>query len=122
MSRPCEPTFNGALSCMNLIDEQLPGVSALVVHNEAALSPLLGILRAAGRRVPQDVSVVAICPQDVALGLPIRMTSVDIPRHQLGALAVERVMSLLRGDRGAETRLLAPRLLERDSCTAAAPV
>jgi DNA-binding LacI/PurR family transcriptional regulator len=115
-SHPCEPTFDGALACLNRIDAELPGVSALVVHNEAALSPLLGILRSSGRRVPEDVSVVAICPEDVALGLPIRMTSVDIPGHQLGALAVERVMSLLRGERGAETRLLAPTLAERDSC------
>jgi DNA-binding LacI/PurR family transcriptional regulator len=119
-AHPCEPTFDGALACMNLIDRDLPDVSALVVHNESALSAVLDIVRSSGRRVPEDVSIVAICPQDVALGLPIRMTSIDIPGHQLGALAVDRVMSLLRGERGAETRLLAPSLTERGSCADAA--
>ena len=39
-----------------------PPVTGLVVHNEAALPMLLDALRAAGRRVPEDVSVVAIAP------------------------------------------------------------
>ena len=87
-----------------------------MVHNEAALAPLLGILRDHGRRVPRDVSIVAVCPPDIAVGLPVPLTSVDIPAHEVGALAVEMVMHLLGGEHGAQTRLLAPTLTERDSC------
>jgi DNA-binding LacI/PurR family transcriptional regulator len=116
VAQPCGPTFEGAAACMRRIEEELPGVGALVVHNEAALAPVLSILRAAGRRVPEDTSIVAVCPEDVALGLPVRLTSVDIPAHRVGTLAVEMVMRLLGGLQGAETRLLAPTLTERDSC------
>jgi DNA-binding LacI/PurR family transcriptional regulator len=115
----CEPTFDGVRACMDDIDARLPGVTGLVVHNEAALAPVLSILHAGDRRVPQDVSIVAICPENVALGLPTRLTSIDIPAPQIGALAVEMVMHLLDGRNGAQTRLLAPTLTERDSCATA---
>jgi DNA-binding LacI/PurR family transcriptional regulator len=116
VAQPCESHFEGVLACTRAIDAALPDASALVVHNEAALAPLLSILRASGRRVPQDVSIVAVCPRDVALSLPIGLTSVDIPAEEVGALAVEMVMHLLDHQRGPETRLLSPRLTERDSC------
>jgi DNA-binding LacI/PurR family transcriptional regulator len=116
ITHPGEPTFNGVVACMRDIDAQLPGVTGLVVHNEAALAPLLSILRAAGRRVPHDMSIVAVCPENVAVGLPVRMTSIDVPAAQLGALAVEMVMHLLNGRHGVQTRLLAPTVTERDSC------
>jgi DNA-binding LacI/PurR family transcriptional regulator len=118
VAHPCEPTFDGVAACLALVDAELPRATAFVVHNESALAPLLSILRAAGRRVPEDLSIVAVCPEDVALGLPVRLTSIDIPAHEVGALAVEMVMHLLNGRHGAQTRLLAPTLTERESCAA----
>jgi DNA-binding LacI/PurR family transcriptional regulator len=121
VAHPCEADYAGAMACLRLVDDELPEVTGLVVHNEAALAPLLGILRETGRRVPQDISIVAICPADIAVGLPVRLTSVDIPAHEVGALAVEMVMHLLDGRHRAQTRLLAPTLTERDSCASAGP-
>ena len=116
VAHACEPTFDGAAACLGRINAELPDATALVVHNEAALGSVLSLLRAAGRRVPEDISVLAICPEDLALGLSVRMTSIDIPAGEVGALAVELVMNLLDGRHGAQTRLLAPTLTERDSC------
>lgn len=115
-TQACEPTFDGAESCLARIDAELPSATGFVVHNEAALGPLLSLLRSAGRRVPQDVSLVAVCPPDVALGQPVPVTSIDIPAHEIGTMAVEMVMQLLAGRQGIETRLLAPKLTERGSC------
>jgi DNA-binding LacI/PurR family transcriptional regulator len=116
VAHPCEADYDGAMACLRLVDGELPEATGLVVHNEAALAPLLSILRETGRRVPQDMSIVAVCPADIAVGLPVRLTSVDIPAHEVGTLAVEMVMHLLDGRHGAQTRLLAPTLTERDSC------
>jgi DNA-binding LacI/PurR family transcriptional regulator len=113
---PCEPGPEGVRGCLDQIDAALPGVTALVVHNEEALQPLL----ATGRRVPQDLSVVAVCPRDVAMNLPVKLTSIDIPAQDVGRLAVETAMRLLDGRGRAETTLLAPTLIERDSCAAPA--
>jgi DNA-binding LacI/PurR family transcriptional regulator len=116
MTHPCEPGRDGVRLCLSDIDAELPGVTALVVHNEEALRPLLEELRAEGRRVPEDVSVVAVCPRDVALAMPIPLTSIDIPSHDVGGLAVETAMRLLDGRRIDAVRLLEPTIVERESC------
>ncbi|MFB9234116.1 LacI family DNA-binding transcriptional regulator [Plantactinospora siamensis] len=116
VARPCEPGGDGVRACLAGIDAELSGVSALVVHNEEALLPLLDELRVRGRRIPEDVSVVAVCPRDVAVALPVRLTSVDIPAHEVGTLAVELAMGLLDGRGPAAPRLLPPTLVERDTC------
>jgi DNA-binding LacI/PurR family transcriptional regulator len=121
MSHPCEPGQDGVRTCLADIDAELPGVTALVVHNEEALRPLLDQLRAAGRRVPEDVSVVAICPRDVALAMPFPLTSVDIPSQDVGGLAVETAMRLLDGRHIDPVRLLPPTLVERESCAEISP-
>jgi DNA-binding LacI/PurR family transcriptional regulator len=114
--QPCEPTFDGVQAALAGLDAALPELTGLVVHNEAALMPVFEQLRASGRSVPGDVSLVAICPRDVAFTHPVRLTSIDIPALEVGTLAVEMAMGLLDGGRHAETRLLAPSLVERDSC------
>jgi DNA-binding LacI/PurR family transcriptional regulator len=116
MTHPCEPGHDGVRTCLADIDAELPGATALVVHNEEALRSLLDQLRTAGRRVPGDVSVVAVCPRDVALAMPIPLTSVDIPSHDVGGLAVETAMKLLAGRSTEQIRLLPPTLVERESC------
>jgi DNA-binding LacI/PurR family transcriptional regulator len=114
--RPCEPTYDGLVRCLELLESELTGLTALVVHNEAVLGALLSALQSSGRRVPGDLSIVAVCPPDVALSQPIRLSSIDIPAHALGVIAVEMVMNQLAGRRDPETRLLSPKLTERDSC------
>ncbi|ASW53891.1 LacI family DNA-binding transcriptional regulator [Plantactinospora sp. KBS50] len=120
VTRACEPGGDGVRACLAAIDAELAGVTALVVHNEEALLPLLDELRMRGRRIPTDISVVAVCPRDVAVGLPVPLTSVDIPAHEVGTLAVEMAMGLLDGQGTSATRLLPPTLVERESCGAPA--
>ncbi len=117
LAHPCEPDRQGVRDCLADLDAQLPGATALVVHNEEALRLVLEELRDTGRRVPDDISVVAVCPRDVALNMPLPLTSVDIPAHDVGGLAVETAMKLLDGKRIEPIRLLAPTLVERQSCT-----
>jgi DNA-binding LacI/PurR family transcriptional regulator len=114
----CELTFDGASAALRRVLEANPDVTGLVVHNEATLGALLGVLQAAGKMVPRDISIVAICPDDVALDLPDPVTSIDIPGEQIGALAVDMVMGILGGRPRAETRLIAPHITERGSCAA----
>jgi DNA-binding LacI/PurR family transcriptional regulator len=116
LAHPCEPGAEGVRSCLADVDAELPGATALVVHNEEVLRLVLDELRSSGRRVPEDISVVAVCPRDVALGMPIPLTSIDIPAHDVGGLAVETAMKLLDGRHTDPVRLLAPTLVERESC------
>lgn len=114
LARPCEPS-RVRDTVRRLFDER-PELTGLVVHNEAALAPLLETLRGLGRHVPGDVSVVALCPEDLAGQVAPRLTAVPIPAAEIGGRAVELVMSKLDGvaDVPAAT-LVAPRLLPGDS-------
>ncbi|MEV6851759.1 LacI family DNA-binding transcriptional regulator [Actinoplanes sp. NPDC051411] len=116
LSHPCEPGPEGVRQALADIDAELPGATALVVHNEEVLRLVLDELKSSGRQIPSDMSVVAVCPRDVALGMPIALTSIDIPAHDVGGLAVETAMKLLDGRHTDPVRLLPPTLVERDSC------
>ncbi|BCJ62582.1 LacI family DNA-binding transcriptional regulator [Micromonospora endophytica] len=99
---------------------QQPGISGLVVQNEAAVGPVQTTLSALGRRVPHDVSVVAVCPDQFAEHASPRLTSVPVPAEEIGRQAVSLLMRKLRDEAVPERTLLPPRLTVRDS-TAAAP-
>ena len=81
-----------------------PQLTALVVHNEAALPGVL-MARAASRRT---LDVVAIAPESIATGLGTRLDLIVLPAQAIGREAVDLVMA--QSDEGAATqaRLLAP--------------
>ncbi|GIH20978.1 LacI family transcriptional regulator [Rugosimonospora africana] len=112
---PCEqdPVAVGAR-----VDELLarhPALTGLVVHNEAVVDPLLAALVAHGRRVPEQVSVVAICPDGLAHRATPALTSVLIPAEEVGTQAVRLLMRKLGGQPVPDSSLLPPRLTVRDS-------
>jgi len=112
---PTEPSYE---STSRLVERELtehPETTALVVHNEAVLGAVLATVRRHGRRVPEDVSVVAICPEEMALNQSVQLTGVAVPAMQIGRIAVELVLQRLQGQEEAETRLIAPRLAVRES-------
>lgn len=92
-----------------------PHLTGIVVHNEAAVGHVMTALQALGRRVPEDVSVVAICPDEVAERPTPRLSSVLIPAEEVGAKAVSLLMSKLEGHVVPAATLLAPRLTVRAS-------
>ncbi|MFD9030737.1 LacI family DNA-binding transcriptional regulator [Streptomyces sp. NPDC059567] len=116
LHRPCEGSYEAVLATLGRVFDERPGTTALVVQNEAAVEPLLALLRRDGRAVPEDVSVVAVCPEQVAAQASVRLTSVAIPAQELGRRAVERLVAKLGGAEGDDdVALLAPELTVRDS-------
>ncbi len=85
----------------------------MVVHNEAVLRPLINAFEQLGLRVPDDLSVTAICPDEPAEALGI--TSVTLPSAEVGARAVELLMEKLGGGVVPEATLLRPGLTLRAS-------
>lgn len=112
---PCAPGYDAVAACL---DEALApglGTTGLVVHNEAVLGPLLLELRRRSLDVPRDLSVITLCPDDVAESLPVPLTSIAVPAEELGAIAVEMVMARLTEEHAPEVRLLQPKLTDRGS-------
>jgi DNA-binding LacI/PurR family transcriptional regulator len=113
--RPCEGTYESTVGTLARILAERPSTTGLVVQNEAAIPSLLSALRQLGRLVPEDVSIVAICPDQVALQSSPRLTSVSIPADEMGRTAVRLAMAKLDGKDTAGATLITPTLVVRDS-------
>ncbi|KPH97893.1 transcriptional regulator, LacI family [Actinobacteria bacterium OK074] len=110
-----------APAAARLVAEQLlreqPALTGVVVHNEPVLEPLVDAFEALGLRVPGDLSVTAICPDEQAGRARIPLTSIAIPSAEVGTRAVDLLMRKLSGTGTAvpESTLLPPRLTTRAS-------
>jgi DNA-binding LacI/PurR family transcriptional regulator len=114
-SRSCAHSYEAVRTCLDELFDEDPAITGLVVHNEAVLAGMLSDLRHRGWRIPEDISVVAVCPESMAENHAVSLTTVAIPADELGELAVEMTTRQLGGQTAAETRLLSPRLTRRGS-------
>lgn len=113
--QPCEPTPGGVVTALNALLEESPDLSGLIVYNEWALPLVLDRLAALGLRVPHDVSVIAICPDDVVERLSHPVTSVALPVEGLARISVRRLAGVIAGEPQPSVTMLAPELKIRDS-------
>ncbi|HET6502258.1 MAG TPA: LacI family DNA-binding transcriptional regulator [Amycolatopsis sp.] len=113
--QPCAHSYEAAEACLDALFARDPGITALVVQNEAVLGPVLADLRHRGKRVPSDISVLAVCPDSLAENQLLPLTTIGVPADELGELAVEMTIRQLAGEAAGRTRLLAPRLIRRTS-------
>ncbi|SFT32316.1 transcriptional regulator, LacI family [Actinopolyspora lacussalsi subsp. righensis] len=109
-SQACLPSYDGVRDCLDRIVTEQPRLTGLVVHNEAVLDPLLSELHSRDMRIPEDISVVAVTPDEMAANRSVPLTTVSLPSEDIGRIAVEMTMRELQGVRSPEVRLLSPRL------------
>lgn len=113
--RPCDGSYEAAAGTLARILEDRPRTTGLIVQNEGIIPPLMSLLRTSGRAVPEDVSIVALCPDQIAEQTAPRLTSVTIPAAELGTRAVDSLMRRMRDGAAGEVRLIPPSLTARGS-------
>lgn len=86
---PMEPTMDGVLDALDGLYKKVPGLTAVVVHNEGSLDTLLQALKQRDKDVPSDLSVLAVCQRDLALRVSPVLTCMDVPAVEMGRGAVE---------------------------------
>ncbi len=98
-----------------LLRRGLPA-SAVFCYNDMTAVGVLAALQRAGRRVPDDLSVIGY--DDLAIGAHLHppLTTIAQPKHALGQRAMEMALALIRGDGGERDVVLPPALVERESC------
>jgi DNA-binding LacI/PurR family transcriptional regulator len=119
--RPCEGSYEAVAATLKQILDERPDTTGLIVQNEAVIPPLMSLLSTHRRVVPDGISVVALCPDQVAEQTAPRLTSVTIPAAELGHRAVERLMQrMTSGDdaAGGQVSLIPPSLTVRGSTAA----
>jgi DNA-binding LacI/PurR family transcriptional regulator len=119
--RPCEPAAPAVRATIGRLLAEHPDLSGIVVHNEPAVAPMLEALRAEGRRVPDDISIISVGQDDVAEGATPPLTSIAIPAEEVGRQAVTLVMDQLDGRPARLATLIAPALVIRSSTGTVVP-
>ncbi|MEV0390111.1 substrate-binding domain-containing protein [Nonomuraea sp. NPDC050643] len=91
-----------------------PLPSALFVVNDFGAIGALGALRDHGLRVGVDLAVVGFNDTPLVAELPVPLTTVRSPMHEMGRRGLRKLVRVLEGRR-AETELLRPELVVRAS-------
>ena len=92
------------------------GCTALLVQNDRAAIGAMAVLREAGVRLPQDVSIIGFDSTDECELCWPRLTSVQVPLYDMGLRATEMLLQLIDEKRLETTRVTFPTKLElRDS-------
>ena len=88
--------------------------TAVACANDEMASGAINALRAAGKLVPEDVSVIGFDNIDFASYLTPALTTVDYPVRDIGAMAARWILNHAYGDHKMTlTHILEPRLVER---------
>ncbi|SHI21031.1 LacI family DNA-binding transcriptional regulator [Streptomyces sp. 3214.6] len=112
---PCEATPAAARHVAEQLLREQPALTGVVVHNEAILEPLIDAFEQLGLRIPGDLSVTAICPDELASTLRVPVTSIALPSTEIGEQAVNLLMRKLDNEQVPQATLLPPHLTPRAS-------
>ena len=103
-------------ACLSRFCERRP-FSALIASNDLSALGAMEVLRAAGRRIPEDVAVIGFDDILEARSQLPPLTTVRHPTFTLGYQAVMAILQALRGEkRVEENRRVPTRLVIRQSC------
>ena len=108
------PEIDGGETGIDALLRQAPDLTAVVCLNVLSAIGALRVLAKLGKRVPRDVSLVAIHDLPFADALSTALTTVAMPLYQLGTEA----MALLSSDQDRKSDKIVsepPRLISRSS-------
>ena len=97
----------------SFLQKRLEGASAVICYNDEIAFHLIRVLLAAGRRVPEEVSVVSFDNSYLSQIAPVPITSLS-HRSRMGQVAAEQMTNLLRGE-SAHSKNLEWELIVRGS-------
>jgi DNA-binding LacI/PurR family transcriptional regulator len=100
-----------------LLTRRRPRPTAALVYNDLTAVGVLRGLHDAGIQVPADMAVIGTDGVDLGRYTNPALTTIDHPRIELGAQAVEALCAQIDGGPEPETeRVLPARLIVRESC------
>lgn len=81
-----------------------PRPTAVIAANDLTALGLLWAARSAGYNLPDDLSVVGIDDIDLAAKVTPTLTTIALPRYEIGRLAMEMLLQLIQGSLGSGSR------------------
>jgi DNA-binding LacI/PurR family transcriptional regulator len=115
-------TYEGGAAAMRRLLETAPDLDAVFAASDLMGAGALSVLRAAGRRVPEDVAVVGFDDSPLAAAMEPGLTSVRQPIEEMGRELVRLLAeSIERGHRATRRVLLSTELVPRGSSGGGSP-
>lgn len=112
-------TADGGRAAINMLLSRGQHFSGVIAANDLMAIGAMEALRAAGRRVPDEVAVVGFDDITFASLVSPALTTVAQPKYRMGQIAMERLLELMAGESPAGRRIvLTPQLVVRESCGA----
>lgn len=117
---PISPTQEAAYEDMKQYLNTSPELAtAYFADNDIIAVAALRALKEAGIRVPEDVSLIGFDDLPICSLTEPQLTTMNVPKLELGALAVDRLMSKINKDSKETVKIeISPTLVERKSVRA----
>lgn len=108
----------GGVSAAEALVRDHPGVTGVLVLNEAALFGFLNGIARSGYRVPQDLSIVGLATSadNVAIADPV-LSTIAAPGSEVGVIAANGMIDALEGGTTETTRALVRCVLQPGGST-----
>lgn len=109
-------SVDGGAAAMEALLARFPDLDAVFISSDLMAVGALRAIRASGRQVPQDLSMVGYDDLIVASTLEPPLTSVRQPLEEMGSMMVETLLALLASPGAPPTsRVITPKLTRRSS-------
>ena len=110
---------DGTKAAMQLINEGVAATAIQAVNDLVAVG-CAEVLLNQNVRIPEEISVVGFGNSIVSEHFRVPLTTMDQPKHRLGAAAMDAMVQMLRGNRPEPKRLPAQLVVRASSGTAPA--
>lgn len=110
-------TQAGGAAAMRSLLERAPDLDAVFVASDLMALGAVTVLRAAHRRIPEDVAVVGFDDSSAAVAGEVQLTTVHQPSREMGEAMASMLLELLNDESGTvqRQRVMQTRLVRRDS-------
>jgi DNA-binding LacI/PurR family transcriptional regulator len=119
--RPCGLSTEGGQQAMEALLHDHPETTGVIVWNDLAAWGAYQAAHTAGRRVPDDLSIICFDQSNISNLVPFHPTVVDVRPEEMSRRAAEMLLAILAGESEGEGILLSPGFTEGET-SGAAPV
>ncbi|MBC7187269.1 MAG: LacI family DNA-binding transcriptional regulator [Calditrichaeota bacterium] len=108
--QPYTATSDGYEAAKHLLDRGQP-FTALFAANDAMAVGALRLMQERGLKIPDDVAIVGFDDVEAAITTQPTLTTVRVPKEELGAIAVRRMVEQINHNDRAISRTIVPTTL-----------
>ena len=91
-------------------------VDAIVAYNDQIAFHLIKAIRELGLKVPDDISITGYDNSQTTSNTDITLTTIAHPQQELGMIAAEALLKMIRGEDVDKTIVIEPKLIIGNSC------